>query len=57
MTASERIEEILYQAHELGIREEVIQYSIDLREINPKLDMHDSYEVALNLITQALEDE
>jgi len=57
MTASERIEEILFEADERGLRQEVIDYSVELREINCRLDKVDSIEVAYSLILQALENE
>ena len=57
MTASERIEEILFKADSSGLRQEVIDYSKELREINPKLERVDSIEVAYSLILQALENE
>lgn len=52
-----KLEEILFQAEELGIRQEVIDYSVELREINPKLDRTDSMEVAYSLIKNAMGDE
>ena len=54
MTSSERIEEILIEADQLGLRKEVIDYSVELREINPKLDRVSSIEVAYNLIKDAI---
>jgi hypothetical protein len=57
MTASERIEEILFEADAQGLRQEVIDYSVELREINPRLEKVDSIEVAYSLILQALDNE
>jgi len=57
MTSSERIEEILFKADSSGLRQEVIDYSKELREINPKLERVDSIEVAYSLILEALENE
>lgn len=51
------IESILIEADQLGIREEVINYSIEIREVNPKLNREESMEVALGLIKQALGNE
>jgi len=46
MTNSELVEEILHHAHSLGITDEVINFAKELREINPKLDLHSSIELA-----------
>ena len=45
------IEEILYAADAFGIREEVINLSLDFRETNPRLTRVDSYELALRHLT------
>lgn len=52
-----KIESILFEAEALGLREEVINYSVEIREINPKLNREESMEVALSLIKQALDNE
>lgn len=57
MTASDRIEEILFEADKQGLRQEVIDYAVELREINRRLDKVDSIEVAYSLILQALDNE
>lgn len=55
MTSEEQVIEILMEAASLGIREEVIQYSRHLREINIRLDRVDAYEMALYKVREALE--
>ena len=40
MTNSEHLEELLHEAHELGIYDAVTTLSIELRETNPKLDLY-----------------
>lgn len=57
MTAEEQVVEILMQAADLGIREEVIQYSRHLREINIRMDRVDAYEIALSKLSEVLENE
>ena len=56
MTAEEQVVEILMEAHSLGIREEVIQYSRHLREINIRLDRVDAYEMAMRHILETTEE-
>ena len=57
ITSEQLVVEILIQAADLGIREEVIQYARHLREINIRLDRVDAYEVALSKIKEAIENE
>ena len=57
MTAEEQVVEILMQAADMGIREEVIQYSRHLREINIRMDRVDAYEIALAKLSEVLENE
>lgn len=45
------IEEILYAADALGVRNDVINLSLEFRETNPKLTRVDSYELALRHLT------
>lgn len=56
MTEESQVIEILHKAAELGIREEVIQYSRHLREINIRLNRVDAYEMAVRHILEATED-
>ena len=46
MTSSEQIEEILMEARQYGIRQEVMGAANILRELNPKLELVYSYEDA-----------
>ena len=57
MTTEDYIIEILMEAEALGIREEVIQYSRHLREINIRIDRLSAYEVAISKLKEALENE
>ena len=57
MTTEEQVIEILMEAEAYGIREEVIQYARHLREINIRMDRIDAYEIAINKIKEALENE
>ena len=57
MTEEDQVIEILMEADALGIREEVIQYSRHLREINIRLDRVDAYELATRHILEATRDE
>lgn len=56
MTEESQVIEILMQAHAMGIREEVIQYSRHLREINIRLDRVTAYETAVRHILEATGD-
>jgi len=55
MTEENQVIEILMECEALGIREEVIQYSRHLREINIRLDRVDAYEMAMRHILEATE--
>ena len=57
MTTEDYIIEILMEAEALGIREEVIQYSRHLREINIRIDRLSAYEVAISKLKEALGNE
>lgn len=57
MTEEDQVIEILMEADSLGIREEVIQYSRHLREINIRIDRVDAYEMAMRHILEATGDE
>jgi len=48
MTAEQQIEEILWEAHSYGLREEVMAYAKKELESNPKLDKVVAYEIAFN---------
>lgn len=52
MTEEDQVIEVLMQASEYGIREEVIQYSRHLREINIRLNRIDAYEMAMRHILE-----
>ena len=56
MTEESQVVEILHKASELGMREETIQYARHLRELNPKLNRVDAYEIAMKYILEATED-
>lgn len=55
MTEEAQIIELLMEAEALGMREEVIQYSRHLREINIRLNRIDAYEMAMRHIIEATE--
>lgn len=55
MTEEAQIIELLMEADALGMREEVIQYSRHLREINIRLNRVDAYEMAMRHIIEATE--
>lgn len=57
MTEEDQVIEVLMEASALGIREEVIQYSRHLREINIRLSRIDAYEMAMRHILEATGDE
>lgn len=57
MTEEDQVIEVLMEAAALGIREEVIQYSRHLREINIRLSRIDAYEMAMRHILEATGDE
>mgnify|MGYP001132380938 FL=1 len=57
MTEEDQVIEVLMQASEYGIREEVIQYSRHLREINIRLNRIDAYEMAMRHILEVTGDE
>lgn len=57
MTEENQVIEVLMEAAALGIREEVIQYSRHLREINIRLSRIDAYEMAMRHILEATGDE
>jgi hypothetical protein len=48
MTNEEIIDEILHEAAEIKVREQVLDFSKKLREINPKMTLLESLELALN---------
>jgi|TARA_B110000444_G_C18638071_1_gene500123 hypothetical protein len=48
MTNEEQIEEILWEAHAHGIRNEVMAEAIKLMVLNPKLGRLQAYEQVLN---------
>ncbi len=50
MTNEEIIEEILYEASELKIREQVLDLSKKIRESNPKMTLLESIELSFNHI-------
>lgn len=52
MTNSEHLEEILHDAHKLGIYDAVTTLSRELRETNPKLDLYGATELAFSKITK-----
>lgn len=56
MTEEAQVIEILMEAAALGMREETIQYARHLRELNPKLNRVDAYEMAIKYILEATED-
>ena len=56
MTEEAQVIEILMEASALGMREETIQYARHLRELNPKLNRVDAYEMAMKYILEATED-
>ena len=56
MTHEEEIEEILYEAHSYGVRNEVMRCATELREISPKLDRLQSYHQAFRLIIESKDD-
>lgn len=47
MTNEEIIEEMLYEAAELKIREYVLDMSVKLQELNPQMDRFDSIKLAM----------
>lgn len=55
MTEEAQVIELLMEAEALGMREEVIQYSRHLREINIRLNRIDAYEMAMRHIIEATE--
>jgi hypothetical protein len=48
MSNEEIIDEILHEASELKIREEVLNLSIKIREANPKMTLLESIELSFN---------
>ena len=52
MTQSKFTEGILYESHSLGIADEVMALSKQLREGNRTLDFHGSIEQAFNQLTK-----
>jgi len=46
MTNEEHIEEILHESYSIGIRDNVMDFAKELRETNPKLNLHTSIELA-----------
>jgi hypothetical protein len=47
MTNEEIIDEMLYEAEELRIREYVLDMSLKLQELNPQMDRFDSIKLAM----------
>lgn len=56
MTSEEEIEEILYEAHAYGVRNEVMNRAKELRETFPKLDRLQSYHQAFRFIVESKDD-
>ena len=56
MTSEQQVVEILMEAESYGMREEVIQYARHLRELNIRLDRVSAYEMAMQHIIEATED-
>jgi hypothetical protein len=50
MTNEKIIEEILYEASDLKIREEVLNLSSKLRQLNPRMTLLESIELSFNHI-------
>lgn len=48
MSNEEIIEEILYESYELKIREQVLELSKKLRDLNPKMTLLESIELSFN---------
>lgn len=48
MTSEQQIEEILWEAHAHGIRNEVMADAVKLMVLNPKMDRVRAYEESLN---------
>ena len=48
MTSRKQIEEILYEAHAHGMREEVLQLAFKIVRDNPKMYKVDAYQQAYN---------
>lgn len=48
MTNEEIIDEILHEAAQQKIREEVLDFSKKLRDVNPKMTLLESLELAFN---------
>ena len=48
MTSEQQIEEILWEAHAHGLRNEVMADAVKLMVLNPKMDRVRAYEQALN---------
>jgi len=50
MSAEEQIEEILYEAHAYGMRENVLSMASKLLRENPKMDKVEAYQQSYNKI-------
>jgi len=50
MTEEAQIEEILYEAHAYGIREEVLQLAFKIVRDNPKINKVEAYQQAYNTL-------
>ena len=50
MTNEEHIEEMLFEAESLGLRESVLNYSKELRQLDNKLTLIRSYEIAYSVL-------
>jgi hypothetical protein len=48
MSNEEIIEEILYESYELKIRDQVLDLSKKLRDLNPKMTLLESLELSFN---------
>ena len=48
MTNEEIIDELLYEAEEMRLREYVLDMSVKLQELNPKMDRYESIKLALD---------
>jgi hypothetical protein len=57
MTNEELIEEILIKAHDKGIRKQVLEQSIRLMDIDPKLTFHDAVSRAYRIEKQNLKND
>jgi len=52
MTSEEQIEEILYEAHAYGVRDEVLIAARKIREEHPKMDRVQSFNEAFKSVVE-----